>query len=257
MASLVSSFVSRTVEGLGALNTVITGKPEQLGYIAAGAVNVVSSAFGWETPRKASKAVLMPLLAAGVIRRRNDVSPVTTATLLAGLTAGWIGDLVLMPKDAKLSNGAAAFSLNQLAYVGLLARGGARPDVARTAIRGPLMAGSVALAAKCDRSLLPVVFSYGSLLAAVSILADDRGLVATAGEVEKCPDSGLPLADARYGLGHGGNLFLISDSLLMLNSLVGKESVVGKLLDAAVMDTYIAAQLLLVEGLIALDPADD
>ena len=38
----------------------------------------------------------------------------------------------------------------------------------------------------------------------------------------------------------------------MLRALVGEEGVVGKLLDAGVMDTYTAAQLLLVDGILEL-----
>nr|WP_306687176.1 lysoplasmalogenase family protein [Corynebacterium xerosis] len=62
----------------------------------------------------------------------------------------------------------------------------------------------------------------------------------------------LAEGDPRYGIGHGGNLFLVSDALLMLRALVGEEGVVGKLLDAGVMDTYTAAQLLLVDGILEL-----
>ena len=61
------------------------------------------------------------------------------------------------------------------------------------------------------------------------------------------------MADPAYGLGHGANLFLISDVLLMTRKLVDEEGLLGRLLNAAVMDTYTVAQLLLVEGLLAVD----
>ena len=41
----------------------------------------------------------------------------------------------------------------------------------------------------------------------------------------------------------------------MARKMFAEEGVVGKLLNAAVMDTYTVAQLFLVEGLLALDRA--
>ena len=53
--TVADMFVRRTGEGLGALVGIASASadtrraPERAGYIAASAVNVVSSAFGWET----------------------------------------------------------------------------------------------------------------------------------------------------------------------------------------------------------------
>lgn len=259
--SAVDMFIRRTEEGLGALVGIAKESadyrraPERVGYIAASAVNVVSSAFGWEKPRRASKTVLMPLLAAGVWRRRRETSRFTTATLLIGLAGGWLGDLILMPNKPNLNRGSAAFSINQVAYHVLLWRAGARINAQRAAIRFPLWAGSIPLVAAMKPEILPAAAGYGPLLALTSTLADDAALVNGAGGVSTDERTGLPVADAAYGLGHGGNLFLISDSLLLARKVVDETGIVGKLLNAAVMDTYTMAQLFLVEGLLARDRA--
>ena len=259
--TVADMFVRRTGEGLGALVGIASASsdtrraPERAGYIAASAVNVVSSAFGWETPRRVSKTVLMPLLAANVWCRRHETSRFTTTTLLIGLAGGWLGDLILMPHTPNLNRGSVPFAVNQVAYHVLLWRAGARISALRAAIRFPLWAGSVPLVGAVKPEALPAAVGYGPLLAVTSALADDPVLLEGAGAVGTDEQTGLPIADATYGLGHGGNLFLISDTLLMARKMFAEEGVVGKLLNAAVMDTYTVAQLFLVEGLLALDRA--
>ena len=259
--TVADMFVRRTGEGLGALVGIASASsdtrraPERAGYIAASAVNVVSSAFGWETPRRVSKTVLMPLLAANVWRRRHETSRFTTTTLLIGLAGGWLGDLILMPNKPNLNRGSVPFAVNQVAYHVLLWRAGARISALRAAIRFPLWAGSVPLVGAVKPEALPAAVGCGPLLAVTSALADDPVLLEGAGAVGTDEQTGLPIADATYGLGHGGNLFLISDTLLMARKMFAEEGVVGKLLNAAVMDTYTVAQLFLVEGLLALDRA--
>lgn len=242
--TLKQAAARRTIEGAGALVAAVgraTREPERAGYVGASLVNVVSSALGAEKPRKASKTLLMPLLAASVVRRRHETKPAVTAGLLVGLAGGWIGDLVLMPRVNDLNKGAAAFAVNQVAYIKMLHDAGARPNRFRALARYPLWAASVAGAALSRPDLLPAAAGYGALLTTTSMLGDDSVLVA-----------GLEEGDPRFGVGHGGNLFLVSDALLMLRALVGEDSVVGKLLDAGVMDTYTAAQLLLVDGILEL-----
>lgn len=246
--------IRRTIEGAGALVAAVsraTREPERAGYVGAATVNVVSSAVGAEKTRKVSKTLLMPLLAASVVRRRHETKPAVTTGLLVGLTAGWIGDLVLMPRKNDLNKGAAAFSINQLAYIKLLHDAGARANRFRALTRYPLWAASVAGAAFTRPDLLPAAAGYGLLLTGTSMLGDDSTLVAgLSADLE--PGADLAATGPRFGIGHGGNLFLVSDALLMLRALVGEDSVVGKLLDAGVMDTYTAAQLLLVDGILEL-----
>lgn len=248
----------RTFEGAGALISAVsrsTREPERAAYVGAATVNVVSSALGAEKVRKASKTLLMPLLAASVVRRRHETRPAVTAGLLIGLAGGWLGDLVLMPRKNDLNKGAAAFAVNQIAYIKMLHDAGARPNRFRSLARYPLWAASTAGAAFTRPDLLPAAAGYGLLLTTTSMLGDDPVLESAdaAGPARPVGAAGeLAEGDPRYGIGHGGNLFLVSDALLMLRALVGEEGVVGKLLDAGVMDTYTAAQLLLVDGILEL-----
>ena len=248
----------RTFEGAGALISAVsrsTREPERAAYVGAATVNVVSSALGAEKVRKASKTLLMPLLAASVVRRRHETKPAVTAGLLIGLAGGWLGDLVLMPRKNDLNKGAAAFAVNQIAYIKMLHDAGARPNRFRSLARYPLWAASTAGAAFTRPDLLPAAAGYGLLLTTTSMPGDDPVLesAGAAGPARPVGAAGeLAEGDPRYGIGHGGNLFLVSDALLMLRALVGEEGVVGKLLDAGVMDTYTAAQLLLVDGILEL-----
>ena len=248
----------RTFEGAGALISAVsrsTREPERAAYVGAATVNVVSSALGAEKVRKASKTLLMPLLAASVVRRRHETKPAVTAGLLIGQAGGWLGDLVLMPRKNDLNKGAAAFAVNQIAYIKMLHDAGARPNRFRSLARYPLWAASTAGAAFTRPDLLPAAAGYGLLLTTTSMLGDDPVLesAGAAGPARPVGAAGeLAEGDPRYGIGHGGNLFLVSDALLMLRALVGEEGVVGKLLDAGVMDTYTAAQLLLVDGILEL-----
>ena len=248
----------RTFEGAGALISAVsrsTREPERAAYVGAATVNVVSSALGAEKVRKASTTLLMPLLAASVVRRRHETKPAVTAGLLIGLAGGWLGDLVLMPRKNDLNKGAAAFAVNQIAYIKMLHDAGARPNRFRSLARYPLWAASTAGAAFTRPDLLPAAAGYGLLLTTTSMLGDDPVLesAGAAGPARPVGAAGeLAEGDPRYGIGHGGNLFLVSDALLMLRALVGEEGVVGKLLDAGVMDTYTAAQLLLVDGILEL-----
>ncbi len=267
--SLAQVMSRRTIEGIGALvgadrdlyqasaHVGLRGAaalyPERVGYLAAAAVNVVSSAMGWEKPRIVAKTTLMPLLAASVWRRRHETSRTTTTLLLIGLAGGWLGDLLLIPNKPNLNRGSAAFAVNHAAYHFLLWRAGARLNLTRAAIRFPLWGASLPVIAVAKPEMMPAAVGYGPMLATTSVLADDPALVSKLPAPAQDAELGLPVADPAYGLGHGANLFLISDVLLMTRKLVDEEGLLGRLLNAAVMDTYTVAQLLLVEGLLAVD----
>ncbi|WP_448852893.1 lysoplasmalogenase family protein [Corynebacterium sp. 335C] len=254
LRKLRDAFVDRTREGLGALVSVVGDprrEPEILGYAGAWGVNVVSSLAGWETPRRTSKALLMPLLAAGVVRRRRDIGADGTATLLAGLAGAWLGDVLLMPEDPPLNRGSAAFTVTQLAHQRLMWRNGARPSAAAIGLRAPAAVGGAALVAALRPRFLPAAALYGPLLGFTGVLGDDRALVAGAGPVDRDAATGLPVASPSYGISHGANVFMVSDVILMARSLFTKPNsgIVRRAMDAALMDTYCLAQLLLVRGL--------
>ncbi|HJG45209.1 lysoplasmalogenase family protein [Corynebacterium variabile] len=212
-------------------------------YLAAGAVSVVAAAAGRRGDRltRIVKPTLMPLLAGTVLARGQRKA---TATVVAGLAAGWVGDIILMGADGRsddsrtrarnLNRGSAAFALNQVAYIAELSRAGHRPRKSTVALRAPVLASGVVTAATGAPAALPAAVGYGSLLAGTSVLAADEG--------ETTP------------LGLGGNLFVLSDGLILARQafLTGEKPVarvLDGLVDGLVMATYVAAQLLLVEGL--------
>lgn len=231
----MSSFIERTRQGAQALIAAVgrsSREPERAGYLVAAGTNVLASAGGARRLRSITKPLLMPLLAGRVLR---SGSPDSRLGLL-GLLGGWAGDLALM-KPGNIPAGAAGFALNHGVYVLALLRRGARPTTTATLLRALPLGAATALAAVKAPKLVPVVLSYGGLLATSSVLAADPVLV----------DPAVP---ASYGLSHGGNLFVISDAVLLTReALPAPGAVPGQLADAVVMGTYTIAQLLLVDGL--------
>lgn len=242
-----------TLEGLSATGDAVRAmarEPELAAYLSAWAVNVTCSAAGWHKPRAVSKVALMPLLAANVVRHRRRIGTDGTATLLAGLAGGWVGDIVLLPIDPPLNKGAIAFTLNHLAYHRLMWRAGARPSPLAVGLRAPLLAVAGATTMKDAPQLLPSSLTYGPVLAATGVLGQDRILVDGAARPAADAATGVPVGDARYGISHGGNVFLLSDLLLVASVMYAKPgSLPNRLLNAGVMDTYCLAQLLLIRGL--------
>lgn len=221
-------------------------------YLAVGAVSVAAAVAGRRGDRvtRVVKPALMPLLGAhaSVRASRGDRLPV----VLAGLAGGLLGDVILMGKDGRsddasvrarnLNLGSAAFSVNQVAYISELWRRGHRPRRSTLVLRAPVLASGLVTAATGARAALPAAAGYGTALAATSVLAAD-------------PEARTDGSSADLsGLGLGGNLFVLSDGLILarLAFLRGGSPVVQRLdglVDGLVMATYVAAQLLIVEGL--------
>ncbi|MEJ6549938.1 lysoplasmalogenase family protein [Corynebacterium sp. USCH3] len=221
-------------------------------YLTAGAVSVTAAAAGRRGDRvtQVVKPALMPLLGAHACGRasRGDRLPV----VLAGLAGGLVGDMILMGKDGRsedasvrarnLNLGSAAFIVNQLAYISELWCRGHRPRRSTLVLRAPVLASGIVTAATGAPAALPAAAGYGTALAATSVLAAD-------------PEARTDGSSADLsGLGLGGNLFVLSDGLILarLAFLRGGSPVVQRLdglVDGLVMATYVAAQLLIVEGL--------
>ena len=231
----MAGFVERTRQGIQALAAAVgrsTREPERAAYLVAADTNTLASLVGWSPVKKATKPALMPLLTGGVWR---SGAPDRVAGVI-GLAGGWAGDLALM-KPGNIRAGASGFAVNHAVYIFLLLNRGARPGVARVAIRTVPLAAATILAARKAPGLLPVMLGYGGLLATTSVLADDPALI-------------NPKEPATYGLGHGGNLFLISDAVLFAReTLLAPGTTIARVADAAVMGTYTVAQLLLIDGL--------
>ncbi|MDR3249411.1 MAG: lysoplasmalogenase [Treponema sp.] len=84
-------------------------------YILIGLVNLTSAAFFWETPRKISKAALMPVLLAFYIFSVGDLLiPVIPALLFS-----FAGDVLLIKKDDPrfFKLGLAAFLVSHIFYI--------------------------------------------------------------------------------------------------------------------------------------------
>lgn len=237
MAGTLEHFINRSAEGAQALSAAMKRglkEPERAVYLAAAETNIWASLFGWRKLKQVVKPVLLPSLAGRMLR--SGASQSERAAGLIGLAGGLAGDVVLLRSD-RLPQGAAGFAVNHAAYCWLLWQRGARPSLGRAAVRALPLAGAIGLARWRKRELLPVVAGYGTLLAAVSTLADDRVLT----------HSGDTPA---LGLGHGGNLFLVSDALLFGREVLTTAGTwPARLADAGVMGTYTIAQLLLVDGL--------
>ena len=235
---VVKSTVRKTGQGARALGIAVaraTSEPERAGYLLAAGINVTASFAGSSKAKSLSKPVLMPLLSGRVLRSRTSTTH--RAIGIAGLTGGWLGDLVLM-RPRSLPQGAAGFSLNHLAYCTLLWHKGARPKLGAALGRAVILAAATGFAARTQPRLAPLVLAYGGLLATTSTLADDPSL-----HNETTP--------ASFGLSHGGNLFLVSDAVLCVRELLleDSESSIASIADGIVMSTYTLAQLLLVDGL--------
>ncbi|MBV7295996.1 lysoplasmalogenase [Corynebacterium sp. TAE3-ERU12] len=228
-----------------------TKEPERAAYLGAWSVNVISSVAGWEKPRKISKTALMPLLAVGVVRHRKEIGDVGTAALVSAAGLGWLGDLVLMPQKPNLNAGAVPFAGNHLIYQWLLHRAGARHDQVRTGARAVAWAGAAIACAASTPRFLPASLGYGAILGATSALGDDGRLL------EGLPAPERDSADPRYAIGLGGNMFMLSDALLMLRAAIGEDTRAGHILDGGVMDTYALAQMLLIDGLCATEANRD
>ncbi|MCJ7857259.1 lysoplasmalogenase family protein [Corynebacterium kalidii] len=227
-------------------------------YLAAGAASVAAAAAGRRGDRmtRVVKPTLMPLLGAHACTRAACASRATQGNrlpvVLAGLAGGLLGDVILMGDDGRsddpavrarnLNRGSAAFSVNQVAYIGELWRRGHRPRRSTVVLRVPVLVSGMVTAATGAPAALPAAAGYGTALAATSVLAADPQA--------RTDGSSADLS----GLGLGGNLFVLSDGLILarLAFLRGGFPAVQRLdglVDGLVMATYVAAQLLIVEGL--------
>ena len=192
------------------------------------------------TTRYVAKPLLMPTLAASLASDEQAVhSPLRTTTLLAQ-AGGWGGDVALLGEGTKpFVAGAGSFALGHVAYLtGFLRHRGTERLGENNAARGVAAAWALSappmafLAGRQHRELGLPVFGYATFLAA---------MVACANRL----DPSLP-ASSRRCTAAGAGLFMLSDTLLGLRKFAMTDS--PPALEAGVMATYTAAQLLLSEG---------
>lgn len=223
-------------------------------YVLVSVLNVIAVATGNTSGEQLTKPLLMPLLAGWLLAetRRHWTAPLTW--LLVGLTAAWIGDLVLLGTgDVALLLGMAAFLVTQMSYLIAFTRvRGLRfrrailvpgPEPVRGVVaRHPILIVPFALILIGFAWLLwpeagdlrvPVVL-YGAALTAMVVAA--LNLVGR-----------IPTRAAGTTVG-GAALFWISDALIgvtVTGVLPGSSTV-----DAVIMATYTAGQGLIALGLV-------
>ncbi|MET7682978.1 lysoplasmalogenase [Streptomyces sp. NPDC005423] len=200
-----------------------------LALALATAVDLVSLAVGHGPGHTVAKPLLMPLLAACAARRGAP------RLLVAALLFGWGGDLLLLSdSDPAFLAGMASFAAGHVCYLVLFTSYGSPRPTSRA--RAALLAPGYAVALIVTVALLwpglpgelriPVA-GYSALLAAT----------ACAAAVRSGPVAGL-----------GGVFFLVSDTLIA-TGVAGLPQPPRP--DFWIMLTYIAAQSLLVKGVLS------
>lgn len=181
-----------------------------------------------------TKSALIPTLQLGAwLRGSRD-------PLLFGATsAGWLGDVLLLPREGdrsasderrQLRCGAMAFGVQQVGYVALMARAGVRPKVARVATVAPWLGGLSILDTLMGDGAAPdpIITTYGVLLGGMTVMAWSSPTTTTSA---------------------GGVLFLASDSMILIRELLLKRRLTRGLAEAFVLGSYAVAQALLINGL--------
>lgn len=244
MTLSVQDLLHRTRAGVAALTEsalAARSEPERLGYLAVGELALWARLFNWRRIYPVLRPSLLPLLAGTVLR--SGVPGGERVSLLAGLTAGLIGDVEKSrTPDRPSTLGMLGVTGHHLAYSGLLRGRGARVSTAGAALRGVVWAAGIGLAVRQDRQLVPAAVIAGAAVSLSSTLADDPAL-----------RSG---ATARSGLGHGANLVLAAEGLTLLRAaLLGRDDLPGRLVDAGVLTATVIGHLLLVDGLVRAQAA--
>lgn len=214
--------------------------PERAAYLAAAITTTVADAAGQHRLHGVSKAAMVPALQVSVLRRWDVLSAQSRTALLGSTAAALVGDVLLIDPAGgeseaesrrRLRRGAAAFGVQQIGYVLLLRRLGARPRW-RTALPvAALLAGLAGLDTAKESAPDPVVTSYGLLLGAMA---------AHAAESE----------DRR--IRWGGTAFLASDAMILVREqLLAERAGADRAAGAFVLATYAFAQRALIDGFVA------
>ncbi|MEE2035500.1 lysoplasmalogenase family protein, partial [Rhodococcus chondri] len=208
-----------------------------------------------EKLQQIAKPLIGTPLAVRVLRRARDTDRLDTALLLAGLAAATAGDVFMIRSDddRRLLRGASSFAVMQAAYSTLLVRRGARPSPSVVAQRAAAVLGAAGLLGAKNPSVAAPLTGYGTLLATTATLAADPALVPGARQVARMV---VPGADRRSWPALGGLAFTVSDGTIVLRRTLLKNETARAAAEGFVLVTYAAAQLMLVEGMLALARRD-
>ncbi|MDT0212809.1 lysoplasmalogenase family protein [Rothia sp. ARF10] len=214
----------------------LPGRADLLGYVPLAVVTTAASVAGRERTHLATKLLLAPTLAAGVVATRGERSATRSVTLVAALAGSVVGDWFMnasgragSPEERRQSMrlGAAAFAVQQAGLVRLLLADGVRPRAVPATIVGGTLAGLAVVDTGGAGRPDPVLTAYGMLLGSMSALALTR----------------------RRTVALGGGLFLVSDATIILGEHLAKTPRQRAVVSGIVMTTYAAALALLVHGL--------
>ena len=202
-----------------------------LAFALVTAVHLVSQLLGHRQIADLTQVLLMPLLALVLLRATRAPRSREVRLVLVALGFSWLGDTLprLADGDAALLTMIGCFLLAQLAYAAAFWPSRHRSVLGRPLALLPyLLAGAtiVGLSARGAGALLPAVAVYALAILAMAVLATGRGRLAAIGAA----------------------VFVLSDALIALDAF-------GVLTLPAhavwVMATYVAAQVLLVLGVLA------
>lgn len=220
-------------------------------FAAAATATVVGGVLGNERLQRVAKPLIGPSLAVRVLRHAPHTDRLDTALLLLGLTGATVGDVFMIDPDddARLLRGASSFAVMQVCYSALLARRGARPTRSAAVPRAVAALGAAGLlGVKAPRVAAPLT-GYGALLGTTATLAADPSLAPGARRLADLP---IPGRDRRSWLGLGGLVFTLSDGTIVARRVLLRSERARAAAEGFVLATYALAQLLLVEGKLAL-----
>ncbi len=193
-------------------------------YAAVGAASSASAAKGYRAGERATKPLLMPVLAAFTLAAAGDRDK-DMRLPAAGMALSGLGDTALLGPESWFVPGMGAFAAAHACYITALARDGAARGVRPRVAAGYTALWAVLIAVLWRRlgDLRVPVAAYSLLLVSMAVLASGRNRAAAA----------------------GGALFVVSDALIACG-LAGIGAVPRQ--ESAVMPTYVAAQFLLAAG---------
>lgn len=213
--------------------------PERTAFVASSVATILAGGMQQHRVHAVAKAAMVPALQGSVVRRWAGLSERSRTVLLGSTAAALVGDVLLVPpaegesddeSRRRLRRGAAAFGAQQLGYLSILRRLGARPRWRTAVPAAALLAGLAALDTAKESAPDPVVTSYGVLLGTMAVHA-------------------MEADDWRIRL--GGTAFLASDAMILVREqLLGDQPSAELAAGAFVLATYALAQRWLVDGFI-------
>lgn len=206
-----------------------------LAFALVTAVHLVSQLLGHRQIADLTQVLLMPLLALVLLRATRAPRSREVRLVLVALGFSWLGDTLprLADGDAALLTMIGCFLLAQLVYAAAFWPSRHRSVLGRPLALLPyLLAGAtiVGLSAREAGALLPAVAVYALAILAMAVLATGRGRVAAIGAA----------------------VFVLSDALIALDVF---DVLTLPAHSVWVMATYLGAQVLLVRGVLAQEPA--